>query len=192
MAVSTPNLYPVRLTSEQRAALGEITHNGRASAKKIQHAQILLWSDLDREGGRLSSREIAERLDMHDNTVDRIRKRFVLEGEGAALCRKVRETPAVAAKIDGRVEAHLIAICCGPAPEGRVRWTLTLLASELQRKGLVTSVCAETVRKTLKKTNCNLGGNNAGAFPNGIRRGSSRRWKMSSTSTRRSTRTTSR
>jgi transposase len=187
MAVSTPNLYPICLTPEQRAALGEVTRNGRTSAKKIRHAQVLLWSDVEREGGRLSSREIAERLDMHVNTVDRIRKRFVLEGEGAALNRKVRETPAVPPKIDGRVEAHLIAICCGPAPEGRVRWTLTLLASELKRQGLVTGVCAETVRKTLKKTPCSLGGNNAGASRSGTRRGSSRRWKRFSISTPRST-----
>ena len=134
MAVSTPNLYPVRLSSEQRAALLEITRNGRASAKKIRRAQILLWSDVEREGGRLSSREIAARLGMHDNSVDRIRKQFVLEGEGPALNRKVRESPAVMPKIDGHVEAHLIAICCGPAPEGRVRWTLGLLASELKRR----------------------------------------------------------
>jgi transposase len=191
MAVSTPNLYPVRLTSEQREVLTDITRNGRNSAKKIRRAQILLWSDVDREGGRLSSREIAERLGMHDNSVDRVRKRFVLEGEAAALERKVRETPAVPAKIDGHVEAHLIAICCGPAPEGRVRWTLTLLASELKRKGLVTGVCAETVRQALKKTNCSLGGSSAGASPSAIRPGSSPRWKTFSTSTRHRTPTKS-
>lgn len=192
MAVSTPNLYPVCLTSEQREILTEITRNGRNAAKKIRRAHILLWSDVEREGGRLSSREIGERLGMHVNSVDRVRKRFVLEGEAAALERKVRETPAVAPKIDGRAEAHLIAICCGPAPEGRAKWTLTLLAEELQRKGLVTGVCAETVRKALKKTNCSLGGSSVGASPNGIRHGSSRRWKTSSTSTRPRTRTTSR
>ena len=192
MAVSTPNLYPVRLTSEQREALTDITRNGRNSAKKIRHAQILLWSDIDREGGRLSSREIAERLGMHDNSVDRIRKRFVLEGEGAALERKVRETPSVPPKIDGHVEAHLIAICCGPAPEGRTRWTLSLLADELQRQGLVTGVCAETVRKALKKTNCSPGESSAGASPSATRPASSRRWKTSSTSMRRRTPTKSR
>lgn len=192
MAVSTPNLYPVCLTSEQREILTEITRNGRNAAKKIRRAQILLWSDVEREGGRLSSREIGERLGMHVNSVDRVRKRFVLEGEAAALERKVRETPAVPAKIDGRAEAHLIAICCGPAPEGRAKWTLTLLAEELRRKGLVTGVCAETVRKALKKTNCSLGGSSAGASPSGIRRGSSRRWKTSSTSTPPRTRTTNR
>lgn len=186
MAVSTPNLYPVCLTDEQRRSFGEMTRNGHASAKKIRHAQVLLWSDVNREGGRLSSREIAGRLGMHDNSVDRIRKLFVLEGEGPALNRKVRETPAIAPKIDGQIEAHLVAICCGPPPEGRVHWTLQLLANELTRKGLVTSVCAETVRKTLKKTNCSLGENNAGACRNGTRRGSSRRWKTSLTSMRRS------
>lgn len=192
MAVSTPNLYPVCLTPEGRATLEAITRNGRNSAKKIRRAQVLLWSDVNRDGGRLSSREIGERLGLHVNSVDRIRKQFVQEGEAAALERKVRQTPPVTPKIDGHVEAHLIAICCGPAPEGRVRWTLTLLASELKRKGLVTGVCAETVRQALKKTSCSLGGSRAGASPNAIRPDSLRKWKTSLTSTRRSTRTKNR
>lgn len=186
MAISTPNQYLVWLTPEQRKRLDAITRNGHASAKKIRHAQVLLWSDGHREGGRLSSRAIAERLGMHDNSVDRIRKRFVLEGEEPALNRKQRETPAVERKIDGRAEAHLIAICCGSPPEGRTRWTLTLLAGELKKRGLVTSVCAETVRKTLKKTNFNLGASSAGVCRSEIVPGSSRRWKVSSISTRRS------
>ena len=187
MAVSTPNLYPVRLTAEQRASFLEITRNGRSPVKKLRHAQVLLWSDLESESGRQPSRAIAERLAMHVNTVDRIRKRFVLDGEGPALNRKVRQTPAIPAKIDGKIEAHLIATCCGPAPEGRARWTLTLLAEELKRKGLVTSVCAETVRKTLKKMSCNLGASNVGASLTGIRPGLSHKWKKFSMSTRATT-----
>lgn len=192
MGKPVPKLYDVRLTSEQRDRLDEITRNGHCSAKKIRHAQILLWSDGNLEGGRLSSLVIAERLGIHRNSVDRIRKRFVLEGEQPALNRKVRETPAITPKIDGHLEAQLIAICCGPPPEGRTRWTLTLLAGELKKRQLVTSVCAETVRKTLKKTSCSPGASNAGAFPNGIRRGSSRKWKASSISTLWSTAKTSR
>lgn len=182
MAVSTPNQYPVCLTPEQRERLAAITRNGHSPAKKIRHAQVLLWSDADREGGRLSRTEIATRLDMHVNSVDRIRKRFVLEGEEPALNRKMRETPAVEPKIDGRVEAHLVAICCGPAPEGRVRWTLTLLADELKRQGLVTHVCAETVRKVLKKTSCNRGGSSVGASRNETTPASWPKWKTSSIS----------
>ena len=184
MAISTPNQYPVCLTPEQRERFLEITRNGRAPAKKIRHAQVLLWSDAGCEGGRMTSREIAERLEMHVNTVDRIRKRFVLEGEEPALNRKVRETPAIPSKIDGHVEAHLIAICCGSPPEGRTRWTLSLLADELQRKGLVTYVCAETVRKALKKTNCNPGASSAGASLSATMPVLSPRWRTSSTSTR--------
>ena len=185
MARSTPNKYLIWLTDEQRERIEAITRNGRASAKKIRHAQVLLWSDGNREGGRISSREIAERLGMHDNSVDRIRKRFVLEGEEPALNRKVREIPAIEPKIDGKVEAHLIAVCCGPPPAGRTRWTLSLLAGELKKRKLVTSVCAETVRKTLKKTNLSLGANSAGACRNATVPVSSHRWKTSSTSTRR-------
>jgi transposase len=187
MAASTPNQYLVWLTPEQRERLDAITRNGHAPAKKIRHAQVLLWSDGHREGGRLSRREIGERLGMHVNTVDRIRKRFVLEGEAPAVERKVRLTPAIEPKIDGRVEAHLIAICCGPPPQGRIRWTLSLLAGELSKRGLVTQVCVETVRKTLKKTSCSLGASSAGACPSGIRLASSPKWKASSTSMRTST-----
>jgi transposase len=192
MAVSTPNLYPVVLTAEQRTRLEDITRNGSAPAKKIRHAQVLLLSDADRPEGRLTRDQIAQRLDMHVNTIDRIRKRFVTEGEAPALNRKPRLTPPVPPRIDGRVEAHLVAICCSKAPEGRTRWTLQLLADELKRRGLVTQVCAETVRKALKKTHCSPGARNAGASPSATRPASSPRWRTSSTCTRRSTRTTNR
>jgi transposase len=181
--ISTPNLYPVRLTPEQRLSLEEITRNGRAPAKKIRHAQVLLLSDHDRPEGKRTDPEIADVLGMHLNTVARIRKRFATEGERPALERKPRETPPVAPKIDGQVEAQLIAICCGPPPEGRARWTLNLLASELTRRKLVTSVTGEAVRKALKKTRSSPGRRNAGASPSGITPDSSPRWKTSSTST---------
>jgi transposase len=166
----------------------DLTRNGHAPAKKIRHAQVLLLSDTQRPGGRLTRDHIAQQLGMHVNTVDRIRKRFVTEGEAPALDRKPRLTPPRPPKIDGRVEAHLIAICCGPAPQGRPRWTLALLAGELKRRGLVTHVCVETVRRTLKKTLCSPGASKAGASPNATGPASSPRWKTSSTCTRPNTR----
>jgi transposase len=192
MARSTPNLYPVRLSPEERQRLEDITRNGHAPAKKICHAQVLLLSDRHRPQGLQTRDQIAQTLGMHVNTVDRVRKRFVLEGERPALDRKPRAKPPVAPKIDGRVEAHLVAMCCGAAPEGRARWSLTLLASELTRRGLVTHVCAETVRRALKKINCNLGGSSRGASPKRMPPASSRKWKMCSTSTPLRTRTRSR
>lgn len=152
MSTSTPHRYPVRLSDEQRDRLDQITRNGHAPAKKIRHARVLLLSDRNRPGGRMTRTQIARALDMHVNTVDRIRKRFVEEGEAPALNRKPRATPPTPSKLDGRGEAHLVAICCGPAPQGRTRWTLKLLADELVKRRIVTSICIETVRQTLKKT----------------------------------------
>ena len=192
MATSTPHLYPIRLCDEQRQRLELVTRNGHASAKKILHARVLLLSDRDRPEGKVSRSQIASLLGTHVNTVDRIRRRFVLEGEAPAINRKVRATPPVAPKLDGHREAHLVAICCSPPPQGRTRWTLKLLADELVKRRIVTSICAETVRTTLKKTSCSLGASSAGASPNAMRHDSSRRWRTCSTSTPRHIRMMSR
>jgi hypothetical protein len=146
-----PNQYPVRLTPEQRRSLGEITRNGHAPVKKIRHAQVLLLSDRDRRDGYRTDADIAATLGMHVHTVARVRKAFVTLGARPALERKPRAAPPVPPKIDGRVEAHLIATCCAPPPEGRARWTLQLLADDLAGRGLVTSVSVETVRRALHR-----------------------------------------
>lgn len=192
MAVSIPNLYPVVLSAEQRERLTDITRNGHAPVKKVRHAQVLLGSDGNRPGGRLTRDQIAAQLGMHVNTVDRIRKRFVTEGEAPALNRRPRATPAHPPKIDGQVEAHLVAICCSQAPAGRTYWTLRMLADELKDRKLVTSVCVETVRQALKKTSCSRGGRSAGASRSGTGPDSSPSWRTSSTSTPRRIRPTSR
>jgi len=150
--ISTPNLYQFRLEPQQRQSLEDIARNGHAPVKKVRHAQVLLLSDRDRPGGKRTDAQIADALDMHVNTVARVRKRFVVEGERPALERKPRPSPPVPPKIDGHLEAHLIAICTGPPPAGRARWTMQLLAGELIRRELVDSISDETVRVALKKT----------------------------------------
>jgi transposase len=180
---STPNLYQFRLDPEQRQRLGEIASNGHAPAKKINHARVLLLSDHGRDDGHWSDPRIAQALGMHVNSVARIRKRFVVEGEVPALERRPRAEPPRPAKLDGHAQAHLAAICCSQAPEGHARWSLSLLADELRRRGLVTQVCRETVRQALKKTSCSPGESGAGASPNATGPGSSPRWRTSSTST---------
>ena len=149
--ISTPNLYPVRLDPAQRQSLEDVARNGRAPVKKVRHAQVLLLSDHDRPGGKRTDAQIGDALGMHVNTVARVRRTFVTRGERPALERKPRETPPVPPKVDGRVEAHLIAICTGPPPAGRARWTMELIAGELVRREVVTSISGETVRVALKK-----------------------------------------
>jgi transposase len=151
MASTAPNQYPVILSGEQRERLQDICRNGHASAKKIRHAQVLLLSDHHRPEGRLTGERIAETLGMHINSVARIRKRFALEGESPALERKQREAPPTQPIIDGHAEAHLVAICCSDPPDGRVCWTMQMLADALIKRRVVIQVSAETVRRALKK-----------------------------------------
>jgi transposase len=175
--------YIVQLTSDARERLESVTRNGSAPAKKILHARVLLMSDQHHAAGRYRDHEIAAALGIHINTVARIRKLFVQQGEEPALARKERPTPPVSPKLDGHAEAALVAICCSPPPDGRVRWTLNLLRQEVVGRKIVTSICRETIRKTLKKTRFNPGANSVSAFPNAIRHASLPRWSRCSMST---------
>lgn len=161
--MSRPNLYQVHLSDEQRQRLDDLRHNGHAPAKKIAHAHVLLLADKDHPEGRYTDAHISQTLGLHINSVARIRKLFVLQGEAPALDRKARATPPVPPKVDGRLEAQIVALCCSEPPDGYARWTLSLITREATARGFVTSICRETVRRTLKKTNCNPGGSSAGA-----------------------------
>jgi hypothetical protein len=137
--------------------LEKISRNGHGSAKRILHARALLMADEKHPLGRYSDEQISGALGVNVKTIARIRYRFLSGGLTVAVERKTRLTPPVPPKIDGKAEASLVAICCSPAPRGRARWSLQLLTDELVKRKVVARVCKETVRKTLKKTNCNLG-----------------------------------
>ena len=92
-------------------------------------------------------------------TVERLRKQFVEEGLQSCLTRKTRVYQRL---LDGKQEAHLLAMACGSPPEGRSRWTLRLLSERLVALGYIESVSHETIRQTLKKTNLNLGAKTVG------------------------------
>jgi transposase len=177
----------VLLSEEQRADLERLARSDQTPARAARCARVLLHADQAHSEGRRSDEWIADALGMHVNTVARMRKQFVNGGEAAALTRKPRVTPPVPPKVDGRVEAHIIAICCSQAPEGRTRWTMQMVADELVARGVITSISAETVRLVSKKTNFSPGKSNAGASPSETEPGSSRRWKQYSTSMPRNT-----
>ena len=146
--------YIVRLTKEERAYLEDLIRKGKAAAYRIKHANVLLKVDADGPGW--SDDEAAEAFGCHANTARNIRQRFVEQGLDAALERKKRAHPPTEPKLDGKAEARLIAISCSEPPEGRSRWTLKMLADELVVLEIVDSISDQTVRRTLKKTNCNL------------------------------------
>jgi len=143
--------YIVTLTTEERTYLRDLISKGKSAALKQRHARILLKTDQGPEGEHWTDEAIQRALDVHPATVERLRKRFVEEGLEAALKRKEQKNRK-AKKIDGQVEAQLVALACGEPPEGRKRWTLQLLADRLVALEIVDSVSPEAVRQTLKKT----------------------------------------
>lgn len=144
----------VLLNTEQRQKLESLSRNGYAPAKKILHAQVLLMCD-EGEGAtkKWTDEQISSALNLHRNTVGRIRKRFLELGEEPALNRSQRLTPPVPRKIDGHTEAQIIALCCSDPPTGQAHWSLRLLTKEIQKRNIITEISKETVRSTLKKTN---------------------------------------
>jgi hypothetical protein len=144
--------YIVRLTPDERDQLLQMIRGGRAAARALLPARILLKADTSPESAAWSDEIIGAALEVPATTVARGRQRFVEQGLETAL----RPQPTMrqyTRKLDGAAEAHLIALACGPAPEGRAQWTLRLLADQLMELEQVGSVSHETVRRTLKKTN---------------------------------------
>lgn len=148
--------YIVTLTDEERESLRKITSSGSSAARKQLHARILLKADASPGGVNCVDSVIASSLDIGVRTVERVRERFVEEGLEAALVprKPVRE---YARRLDGAGEAHLIALACSPAPDGRERWTLQLLADRMVVLGHVPALSDDTVGRVLKKTRSSRG-----------------------------------
>ena len=144
--------YVVTLTQEEREELGRMIATGKGAARKLMHARILLKADQSVGGPGWEDVAIAQALDAGTATIERVRKQFVEEGLEAALARRPPQRE-YARKFDGVGEAHLIALACSQAPEGRRRWTLRLLAGRMVALEYVDEVSHETVRQVLKKTN---------------------------------------
>jgi hypothetical protein len=140
--------YRVRLSGEERKRLEKLVRQGKAHARKLLYARVLLKAD---EGGPAWTDErTADALEVSVATVARERRRYCEEGLEVALLPKKPGRPRRRV-LEGRAEAHLIALACSNAPEGRDHWPLRLLADRMVELGYVESISYETVRRTLKK-----------------------------------------
>lgn len=143
--------YRVTLTAQERSELEAMVSKGKADARKLAHARVLLQADEADGAPARTDPEIASVLEVSTRTVERIRQRFVEEGLQPALL--PRPTKRIYARVlDGAQEAHLIALACSKPPDGKRRWTLRLLAERVVELGYAEAVSHETVRRTLKKT----------------------------------------
>ena len=148
--------YVVTLTADERQQLHAMVSKGKAAARKLMHARILLKADVSDGRPRRSDDEIAAETESSRPTVERVRKQFVEEGFEAALSRRAPDR-VYERTLDGDGEAHLIALACQKPPEGRSRWTLRLLADRMVQLCYVDAVSKDTVSRVLKKTSLSLG-----------------------------------
>jgi hypothetical protein len=175
--------HKVVLSVEQRADLEYMVRQTAIGVAKKRWATILLLADEAHPDGQRTDEQIAAEVGICVRHLERIRKKFVLNGCEATLARSTRRDAGVPKVFDGSAEAHLVTLCCSTPPEGRDRWTLQLLVDELARLQVVTSVCRETVRKCLKKTCSSRGRPSGSASSRPTGRASSPRWRRSSTPT---------
>lgn len=148
--------YVVELTAEERCTLEQLQQKGTSNARKLTRARILLKAD---EG--LEDEEIADAVGTSVATIERTRQRFVASNLDAL---DEFPRPGGPPKLSGKQEAQLIAVACTPAPRGRARWTLELLAAQAVELGFTDSIARETVRQVLKKTPSSRGCTSSGVY----------------------------
>jgi hypothetical protein len=153
--------YIVRLTDEERTQLTELISTGRRAASVLTRARILLKADVSEGGPAWNDGEIAEAVETSLASVHRVRQACVEDGLVDTLERQ-RPTGRQYRKLDGAQEAQLVALTCSAPPEGRVRWTLQLLADRLVDLEVVETIGRECVRTTLKKTRSSPGKKSSG------------------------------
>lgn len=141
--------HRILLLPHERAELLAKVQKGKAAAKTIQKAQVLLASDEAYE--RQSDNHIATTYFLSTRSVERIRKDFCERGM-AVFSPKARQ-PRSDKKLTGEVEAHLIAIVCSEPPAGESRWKLQAIADRLVELQVVESLSHTSVATALKKMN---------------------------------------
>ena len=149
--------YPVTLSQDQRDQLTHLIRTGSPPSYQQVVARVLLKLDRSQSEPLPTDQQIADALSISRRTVIRIKERFAREGLEVALRRNYPPTRPLQRHVHGHEEAQLIALACGPAPEGQQRWTLRLLADRMVQLHYVDQISYETVRQVLKKMNFSPG-----------------------------------
>lgn len=147
----------IYLSEEDQIFLKSIVKNGVHPAKEITRARVLLLLDRTGKTDHVRYNRTAENVGISVQAVYNMRDEYLAKQDiHAYLTRKKRETPPVPAKVDGKVEAAIVALACSEAPEGHSRWTLRLLAERAVELKIIDSISYVRVQQILKKRNISL------------------------------------
>lgn len=140
----------LKLKPKEIAFLKQFTRKGQKSARAIARANILLLLHQGETGD-----SIADKLNVHRDTVYNVKTRFFKEGLNAALSEKQRTGQPM--KYGKKKRVEIIAKACTTPPHGRKRWTIRLLAEELSNNKGFETINRESIRLILKKATLNHG-----------------------------------
>lgn len=138
--------YKIELNKSEHEQLMDIVSKGKHSSQLYRTAYILLNSDEGKYGDKITGQELSKVLKISMRMINRVKQRCVEEGFDACLERKPSEQPKER-KVDGDLEAHLIALSCSKAPKGFSRWSLRMLADKVVELKYAESISHETIRK---------------------------------------------
>ncbi len=144
--------YVVELSHDEREHLKTVISKGKAAARTMLKARILLKADQGPLGAGWTDDRIGQALESNETMVARARRQLVEEGVTAVLTRKKRETPPIQPIFDGEAQARLIALACSTPPPGHARWSIRLLADKVVELKIVERAHFNTVGRALKKT----------------------------------------
>lgn len=147
----------IRLSEEEQIYLKNLVKSGVHPAKEIIRARVLLMLDRTGKSDHVRYNRTAEYAGISVQAVYNMRDEYLSNHDlQAYLSRKKRKTPPVLAKVDGKVEAEIIALACSKAPDGQSRWTLRLLAEKAVELKIIDSISYVRVQQILKKQNISL------------------------------------
>lgn len=146
--------YHVNLSVKERQYLQKNSSAGTWRPRAVKRALILLRADIS-QGTPMPEEQIAQEIGCCVSTVRNIKLQFA-KGDRLRVIEE-KERSGRPRTIDGEVEAHIIATTCSSPPEGRVRWTLQLVAEKVIVLTGVESCSRASVCRTLKKMNLSLG-----------------------------------
>lgn len=153
--MARPKTYIIKLSDDERTTLQKTIHNKKTCKTVLKRCQILLELD-EVHGTGLTHAQLAHSYAVCLATITNIIRSYVKNGITDIIRYNISPNSSAALrKVDGRTEARIIQMACGPVPDGHSRWTIRLL-EEKARIELDVPIGRETIRTTLKKMNFDL------------------------------------
>lgn len=153
--MARPKKYIVHLSDETVSRLKSLLKKKDTSETICNRCRILLDMD-EAHPPVLKQADCAKAHGICRATVSNTIAAYCKEGlEQVLQLKRNANSDNARRKVDGRAEARIVAVACGPAPDGRSRWTLRLLEEQMKIE-LDEPVGKDAIRRALKKTNFSL------------------------------------